>query len=100
VAYPQKKIIQWPTPLDGVVEFLFVVGCKVFYTDRTDRTGGVRYRFTGPVRSGRKPVETGQIRISNQNAQFKWFPPVYRPVPGRLTKKRISGEFDVFSNLN
>jgi hypothetical protein len=41
-----------------------------------------------PVQFGRKPVEIiGQIRISNQNAQFKRFPPVYRPVPGRLTKK-------------
>jgi hypothetical protein len=57
-----------------------------------------------PVRFGRKPVETVHIRISNKNTQFKRFPPVYRParpVPGRLTKKKpISGEFDVFSNLN
>jgi hypothetical protein len=34
---------------------------RVFNPDRPDRTGGVRYWFTGPVRS-----ETGQIRISNK----------------------------------
>jgi hypothetical protein len=32
---------------------------RVFYPDRPDRTGEVRYRFTGPVRSGtgQKPDE-------------------------------------------
>jgi hypothetical protein len=56
-------------------------------------TGGVKPAGSGtglPVRFVRKPVKTGGIRISNQNAQFKWFPLVYRPVqpvPSRLTKK-------------
>jgi hypothetical protein len=96
VAYPQKNYsVAYPfgwgrgVPLRcGLQGFLY-------------RPNGPNRRGSVPVyRSDRKPVETGQIRISNQNAQFKRFPPVYRPVPDRLTKKRISGEFDVFSNLN
>jgi hypothetical protein len=74
---------------------------RVFYTDRWGRTGGVQFRFTGPVQPG-----TGKNQLNsnpNQNTQFKRFDrytdPV-RPVPSRLTKNRISGEFDVFSNLN
>jgi hypothetical protein len=64
-----------------------------------DRTGGVRYRFTGTVRP-----ETGGNRTNSNfklNSLVQAVEPVYRPVPGRLTQKtRISGEFDVFSNLN
>jgi hypothetical protein len=44
---------------------VITVGSSIEHAfDRTDRTGGVRYRFTGPF--VRKSVETGQIRISNQ----------------------------------
>jgi hypothetical protein len=41
----------------------YIVQIRVFYTDRTDRIGVVRYRFTGPVRS-----ETGRNRT---NSNFK-----------------------------
>jgi hypothetical protein len=40
-----------------------LMSTRVFNTDRTDRTGGVRYRFTGPVRS--------EICRNQTNSNFK-----------------------------
>jgi hypothetical protein len=64
----------------GLTWVVWLVGCRVFYTDWWGRTGGVRFWFAGPVQP--KPVE---FKI-----QTKRFLPEYRPVrpiPGRLTKK-------------
>jgi hypothetical protein len=62
---------------------------RVFNTDRSGRTGRVRYRFTDPVRP-----ETGGIQISNQNSSSigfhryndRYTGPV-RPGIGHLNKK-------------
>ena len=51
---------------------------QCFFPDRFPVTAGVRFRFTG--RFDRLPVETGQIQIWIQMAQFNRFVPVYRPV--------------------
>jgi hypothetical protein len=78
------------------------VTTRGFYTDRTDRTGGVRYRFTRSVRS-----ETGRNRKNSNFKQKHAVQTVPTGVPTGSTgsrpfnqKKPISGEFDVFSNLN
>jgi hypothetical protein len=78
------------------------VSTRVFYTDRTDRTGGVRHRFTGPVRS-----ETGRNRTNSNFKPKHVVQTVPTGIPTGSTgsrsfnqRNRISGEFDVFSNLN
>jgi hypothetical protein len=75
---------------------------KVFYTDQTDRTGGAWYRFTSPVRS-----ETGRNRTNSNFKPKHAVQTVPTGIPTGSTgsrsfnqKNRISGEFDVFSNLN
>jgi hypothetical protein len=53
-------------------------GARVFNPHQPDRTGGVRYRFTG--RFGRKPVETEKFEFqtkflsaSGSNRYTDWF---------------------------
>jgi hypothetical protein len=74
-------------------------------TGRTEPAGS----DTGlPVRFGRKPdkfeFQTKFLSASGSNRytdRFHRYTGPVRPVPGRSNKKnRITGEFDVFSNLN
>jgi hypothetical protein len=72
-----------------------VVG-RVFNPDRPDRTDGVWYRFTGPVRS-----ETGQIRISNQipyTDRFNRYIGPVRPVSDRFKKTELVDNLTCFRN--
>jgi hypothetical protein len=68
------------------------MGGRVFYPDRPDRTGEVRYRFTGPVRSGtgQKPDEfkfefkpRSTIGSDRYTDRFNRYTGPVRPVPGR-----------------
>jgi hypothetical protein len=64
---------------------------RVYYPDRPDRTDEVRYRFTGPVRSGtgRKPDEfkfefkpRSTIGSDRYTDRFDRYTGPVRPVPG------------------
>jgi hypothetical protein len=64
----------------------------VFYPDRSGQTTTVRFRYTGPVQPGTVQNRMNSIQIKiRSSVGLVWYTDRF---------DQISGEFDVFSNLN
>jgi hypothetical protein len=75
---------------------------ELFFPDRSGRTAAILFWYTGPVQPG-----TTQNRMNSNFKSKSVVQSVWSGVPTGSTgprlfkqKNRISGEFDVFSNLN